>query len=164
MERIRMDRVNAILKHKTYRKYYDQIEKIEKDRIFCRHTPEHFFDVARLTWIYTLERGLDFSRETVYSAALLHDIGRAEQYARGTPHDVAGARIAEIILTDLDFAEKDRKQILTAISEHRSSGTRTGSFSELLYEADKKSRNCFVCPALAECNWAPEKKNMTIQY
>ena len=31
MERIRMDRVNAILKHKTYRKYYDQIEKIEKD-------------------------------------------------------------------------------------------------------------------------------------
>lgn len=37
MERIRMDRVNAILKHKTYRKYYDQIEKIEKDRVFCRH-------------------------------------------------------------------------------------------------------------------------------
>ena len=31
MERIRMDRVNAILKHKTYRKYYDQIEKIEKE-------------------------------------------------------------------------------------------------------------------------------------
>ena len=31
MERLRMDRVNAILKHKTYRKYYDQIEKIEKE-------------------------------------------------------------------------------------------------------------------------------------
>ena len=29
MERIRMDRVNAILKHKTYRKYYDQIEKLK---------------------------------------------------------------------------------------------------------------------------------------
>ena len=30
MERIRMDRVNAILKHKTYRKYYDQIEKLKR--------------------------------------------------------------------------------------------------------------------------------------
>ena len=47
MERIRMDRVNAILKHKTYRKYYDQIEKIEKDRIFCRHQMPHLLDVAR---------------------------------------------------------------------------------------------------------------------
>lgn len=159
-----MKRVNAIWNHPLYQKNLKELQKLEKDRIFCRHTPEHFFDVARLTWIYTLERGLDFSREIVYSAALLHDIGRAEQYARGIPHDVAGARIAEIILTDLDFAEEDRKQILTAISEHRSSGTRTGSFSKLLYEADKKSRNCFVCPALAECNWAPEKKNMTIQY
>ena len=51
MERIRMDRVNAILKHKTYRKYYDQIEKIEKDRIFCRHQMPHLLDVARIAYI-----------------------------------------------------------------------------------------------------------------
>ena len=58
MERIRMDRVNAILKHKTYRKYYDQIEKIEKDRIFCRHQMPHLLDVARIAYITNLERNL----------------------------------------------------------------------------------------------------------
>ena len=62
MERIRMDRVNAILKHKTYRKYYDQIEKIEKDRIFCRHQMPHLLDVARIAYITNLERNLGFFR------------------------------------------------------------------------------------------------------
>ena len=159
-----MKRVNAIWNHPLYQKNLKELQVLEKDRLFCRHTPEHFLDVARLTWIYTLERGMDFSRELVYAAALLHDIGRTEQYTNGTPHDVAGARIAEIILGDLSFAEEEKKIIITAISEHRSSGTRSGDFSQLLYEADKKSRNCFICPAFNECNWAPEKKNMTIQY
>lgn len=62
MERIRMDRVNAILKHKTYRKYYDQIEKIEKDRIFCRHQMPHLLDVARIAYITNLERNLGYDR------------------------------------------------------------------------------------------------------
>ena len=74
MERIRMDRVNAILKHKTYRKYYDQIEKIEKDRIFCRHQMPHLLVVARIAYITNLERNLGYDREVIYAAAILHDI------------------------------------------------------------------------------------------
>lgn len=58
MERIRMDRVNAILKHKTYRKYYDQIEKIEKDRIFAAIRCLICLDVARIAYITNLERNL----------------------------------------------------------------------------------------------------------
>ena len=50
-----MKRVNAIWNHPLYQKNLKELQKLEKDRIFCRHTPEHFFDVARLTWIYTLE-------------------------------------------------------------------------------------------------------------
>ena len=80
MERIRMDRVNAILKHKTYRKYYDQIEKIEKDRIFCRHQMPHLLDVARIAYITNLERNLGYDREVIYAAAILHDIGKSFQY------------------------------------------------------------------------------------
>ncbi len=82
-----------------------RLPELEYDRIFCRHTPEHFLDVARLAYIFALERNLDCSRELIYCTALLHDIGRAEQYTNGTPHDEAGVTIAEIILTDLDFAE-----------------------------------------------------------
>ena len=159
-----MDRINAIWNHPLYQQNLSALTELESDRIFCRHTPEHFLDVARLTWIYVLEEGLDFSREIVYSAALLHDRGRARQYKDGTPHDEAGARIADMILTDLAFTEEEKSLIITAISEHRSSGTQTGDLSRLLYKADKKSRNCFLCPAISECNWAPEKKNMTIQY
>ena len=77
MERIRMDRVNAILNHKTYRKYYDQIEKIEKDRIFCRHQMPHLLDVARIAYITNLERNLGYDREVIYAAAILHDIGKS---------------------------------------------------------------------------------------
>ena len=75
-----MDRINAIWNHPLYQQNLSELLNLESDRIFCRHTPEHFLDVARLTWIYILEERLDFSREIVYSAALLHDIGRARQY------------------------------------------------------------------------------------
>ena len=93
MERIRMDRVNAILKHKTYRKYYDQIEKIEKDRIFCRHQMPHLLDVARIAYITNLERNLGYDREVIYAAAILHDIGKSFQYEERIPHEIAGEKV-----------------------------------------------------------------------
>ena len=96
--------------------------------------------------------------------ALLHDIGRAEQYTNGIPHDEAGVSIAGQILSDLNFTEEEKSQILNAIGEHRSSNENLPILSQIIYEADKKSRNCFLCSAEKECYWAPEKKNMTIQY
>ena len=101
MERIRMDRVNAILKHKTYRKYYDQIEKIEKDRIFCRHQMPHLLDVARIAYITNLERNLGYDREVIYAAAILHDIGKSFQYEERIPHEIAGEKVASEILDTL---------------------------------------------------------------
>ena len=140
------------------------LTRLEADRVFCRHTPEHFLDVARLAYIFALERKLNCSRELIYCTALLHDIGRAEQYTTGTPHDEAGARIAETILSDLDFSSEEKESILSAIEEHRSSGKETSILSQLICEADKKSRNCFLCEAEPQCYWSPQKKNMTIQY
>lgn len=159
-----MTRVQAIWQHPLYQKHLTALTRLEADRIFCRHTPEHFLDVARLTYIFALERNLDCSRELIYCTALLHDIGRAEQYTTGTPHDEAGARIAETILSDLDFSSEEKESILSAIEEHRSSGKETSILSQLIYEADKKSRNCFLCEAEPQCYWSPQKKNMTIQY
>ena len=159
-----MIRVNQIWKHPIYQEQLQALQMLEADRKFCRHTPEHFLDVARLAYIFALERNLDCSRELIYCTALLHDIGRAEQYTTGTPHDEAGARIAETILSDLDFSSEEKESILSAIEEHRSSGKETSILSQLIYEADKKSRNCFLCEAEPQCYWSPQKKNMTIQY
>ena len=82
----------------------------------------------------------------------------------GTPHDEAGVQIAEQILSDLAFSSAEKEQILTAIGEHRSSKNEASSLSRILYEADKKSRMCFLCPAEKECYWDLSKKNMMIQY
>lgn len=157
-------RAQAIWEHPLYQQNLKELTRLEADRVFCRHTPEHFLDVARLAYIFALERGIDCSRELIYCTALLHDIGRAEQYTSGTPHDEAGARIAEAILSDLDFSSAEKEQILSAIREHRSSSEEVSPLSQLIYEADKKSRNCFLCAAEPECYWSPQKKNMTIVY
>ena len=140
-----MKRVQAVWEHPLYQQNLKDLTRLEADRVFCRHTPEHFLDVARLAYIFALERKLNCSRELIYCTALLHDIGRAEQYTTGTPHDEAGVRIAETILSDLDFSSEEKESILSAIEEHRSSGKETSILSQLIYEADKKSRNCFLC-------------------
>ena len=159
-----MKRVQAVWEHPLYQQNLKDLTRLEADRVFCRHTPEHFLDVARLAYIFALERKLNCSRELIYCTALLHDIGRAEQYITGTPHDEAGVRIAETILSDLDFSSEEKESILSAIEEHRSSGKETSILSQIIYEADKKSRNCFLCEAEPQCYWSPQKKNMTIQY
>ena len=157
------NRVNLIWQHPLYQEHLQKIQKLEKERLFCRHTPEHFLDVARLMYIYSLENNLNLSKELLYATALLHDIGRALQYQCDIPHDVAGVQIAREILTDLSFAEQEKDEILSAIGHHRTEDSES-TLAKLLYKADKKSRNCFSCPAAADCYWPSEKKNLTIEY
>ena len=54
------NRISLIWRHPLYQKHCEKIQKLEKDRIFCRHTPEHFLDVARLMYIYSLEDKLNW--------------------------------------------------------------------------------------------------------
>ena len=158
-----MDRVNQIWKHPLYQTELHKLQLLEADRAFCRHTPEHFLDVARLAYIRALEENYSVSKELIYCTALLHDIGRARQYEDGTPHDEAGAVIAEQILKELGFSPEEIQAIVSAIRGHRAETNQT-ILGQLSYRADKKSRNCFSCKAEPECYWSSAKKNMTIQY
>lgn len=158
-----MDRVNQIWKHPLYQTELHKLQLLEADREFCRHTPEHFLDVARLAYIRALEENYPVSKELIYCTALLHDIGRARQYEDGTPHDEAGAVIAEQILKELGFSPEEIQAIVSAIRGHRTETNQT-ILGQLIYRADKKSRNCFSCKAEPECYWSSAKKNMTIQY
>ena len=114
-------------------------------------------------YIYSLEDKLDLSREIIYATALLHDIGRAQQYLSGISHDIAGAEIAGKILTDLHFTEQEKELLLSSIGHHRK-GDSCSTLAALLYKADKQSRNCFLCSAASECYWSDDKKNMKIEY
>ena len=93
-------------------------------------------------YIYALEEHLELPKELIYAAALLHDIGRAQQYQYNIPHDIAGVEIAREILTDLHFTEQEKELILSSIGQHRK-GDSCSTLAALLYKADKQSRNCF---------------------
>ena len=153
---------NRLFSHPDYRDYLKRTEICEKERSFCRHDLEHFIDVARIANLMALEEGLVLSADLIYTTALLHDIGRFVEYADGTPHELASAKLAETLLADLDFSAADQKIILSAIKNHRNK-TATG-FDGIFYRADKASRACYGCPAESECRWPAEKKNFDILY
>lgn len=163
LEMEQMRRVWNLISHPLYKEYLQKIQEEERDRRFCRHDFAHFLDVARLAYIFKLERGCQVSKELIYGAAVLHDIGKWQQYRKGVPHEIASSRLAEELLLDAGFLEEERKQIQTAIFHHRK-GDGMGELDILLYEADKISRNCYTCPVKEACNWAEEQKNQKVTW
>ena len=160
-----MDRVQKLYMHPLFQEQTALLKEAEKERVFCRHTMEHFLDVARLMYIYDLEEGNRLDKELIYAAALLHDIGRCEQIFHGTPHHTAGAETAGVLLPACGFSPRETKQIQEAIVCHRSEElSRSSLLARYLFRADKQSRCCFCCPAAEQCNWPEEKKNNHIQY
>ena len=97
-------------------------------------------------------------------AALLHDIGRCEEYASGKSHHEAGAELARPILLACGYTEHECAEICDAIGRHKAPSEQARSLATLLYDADKQSRNCFDCPVQEQCYWSEEKKNHTIRY
>lgn len=155
-----MERVNNICKHPLWKLHMSQLRNAEKERIFCKHGIEHLLDVARIAYIENLECHYHIRKEYIYAAALLHDIGRFLQYSRNIPHEAAGAELAFEILRDCGFDQDEQKEILAAISGHRTVEIREErNLAGLIYRADKQSRVCGLCSALEACNWSEEKKN-----
>ena len=155
-----VDRVQRIQKNPMFQELYMKLQDAEKSRIFCKHTMEHFLDVARLMYIFCLEDSENIRKDVIYATALLHDLGRYEQITFGTPHNVAGVEIAGNILIECGFTENEIRSIQNAIASHREPhGVDADKLTTYLYRADKMSRNCFSCAARSECNWPDEKKN-----
>lgn len=165
-----MERIDRILQNEAFKEHVKKNRLAEVDRIFCKHDLQHFLDVARIAMVINLEKNLGVDRELIYAAALLHDLGRHEQYENGTPHEEAGARIARKIMEECGFEEAQIIEVVDAIADHRGKkgtevkGTVQGTVKELLYTADKASRACFACSAKDLCNWSDEKKNLQIKY
>ncbi len=160
-----MERVNRILKNQKYQEHIGKIKQAEENRIFCCHNMGHFLDVARIAALMNAEEKLGIDKELIYAAALLHDIGRHVQYADGTPHEQASAKLAPEILEQAGFQAGEQEEILRAIREHRNAEIAgEKSLAGILYRADKASRACFACVAEKQCDWKAEKKNQEIRY
>ena len=155
-------KINVIIENPSFQHNLRKIEDLEKGREFCRHNMQHFLDVARLMYIMNLENNFNIPKYIIYVTALLHDIGRAEQYEKGTPHHTAGVEIAKNILQQCKYDTKEIEKILEAIGNHRDNTENLNSLSHLLYKSDKLSRNCIHCKATEDCKWPIEKKNLKL--
>ncbi len=156
---------NKILQNERYKQIVEHIEELESDRIFCHHDMAHFLDVARIAVLMAAEEDLPIKRDIIYSAALLHDIGRAEQYINGTAHEAAGVPIAGKILDECGFCPGDITEIIEAVRQHGNVEIRDkADLTGLIYRADKASRRCYMCKASDRCHKAPEKRVQEIRY
>lgn len=145
-----MERIDKILKNGDYLKYLEKNRLAEISRIYCHHDIKHFLDVARIAYIIVLEENLNIEKEVLYAAGLLHDIGRWMEYESGIDHAKASQILAEKILEDCGFSKSESDEILEAIGSHRNR-KETSVLGDVLYKADKLSRNCLMCGAIFTC-------------
>lgn len=164
-----MCRVDKLINNSCFLEKMQLLEQLEQNRQFCKHGWQHCFDVARAAALLNEERKLGFSKELLYAMALVHDIGRCEQYLEDCRHEEASAKIAGAILTQCDFSKTEIEWITCAILHHSGKkGTeplddRKRNLVELLVDADKKTRLCFHCKAADTCKWPMERRNLTVQ-
>lgn len=159
---MKLELTNKIIKNEHYLRLVSELKELEKDRIFCKHDMEHFLNLARIAVIICSECSIDYDADIIYAAALLHDIGRVEEYHSGIPHDEASVVIASEILDETGCSAEKKAEIIRLIASHRTAESGKTELEKIFYRADKKSRLCFCCDAADECNWPEYKRNNDI--
>lgn len=158
-----LERVNRILQNKRYQEYVEKNASHEVDRVFCHHDMEHFLAVARIGFLLNETEKYGQKKEFIYAAALLHDIGRWQQYETGEDHALVSSLLAPEILKECGFLKEEVEAIAFAIKTHREAERKEEkSLNGLLYRADKLSRSCFACKEEKNCNWKEGKKNLNL--
>jgi len=160
---LNLEKVNAILKNHKFCTYLSKINKLEENRQYCKHDLQHLLDVARIAYIKVLEENIHVKKEIIYAAALLHDIGRWQQYEEGISHELASVKLAKDILNECGFNNEEKEKIFSLISNHRKKDS-SSLLQNIFYYSDKACRNCFMCKSISKCNWPDEKKNYIIKY
>lgn len=108
---------------------------------------------------------LQEKKDQFYVTGLLHDIGRVAQYETGEHHSEAGMRIAEGLLTDIEYPAEWMAQTLQIVGVHHGreeSREESCTMEYYIRRADHLSRNCFCCEAADSCKWSDEERNQTI--
>ena len=161
-----MKYVERLLSNEHYQSLIQQLENLEQERTFCKHGFEHSVDVARIAYIMNLEMNFGQDKEELYLSALLHDIGRIEEYQCGMDHQKASEQVADKLLEEIDYPEEKKETILKRVREHRHLSLEQHEITvdNFFWFADKKARNCFLCKQQEECNWAKSKRTGTIKW
>jgi len=135
----------------------------ESDDIYCKHDLMHSMDVARVAYIINIEEKLNFSKELIYAAALLHDIGKWKQRLTGKSHSEEAIEPATEVLQGCGFLDDEILVICNAILHHRKGPKDGNAFARLIFRADKMSRACYSCESESTCDWDKDKKNKALE-
>lgn len=145
-----------ILQNKHFNLLLCELNKLEENRVYCRHDIHHLCEVARIMLIKNKTEQLNINHDIIVATALLHDIGRINEYKFNQDHRTSGLDFARDILLDCNYKNTEIEAICTAISNHNNLSKDT--LSALLYRADKLSRACYTCKT-KDCYWDSEKRN-----
>lgn len=152
-----------LLRNKEFLERMRELEIRERDRVYCRHDFSHSMDVARLGYLYALEEGLALDKEQFYLTALLHDIGRIDEYRYGISHAEAGKKLAGEILLHIGYPAEKIPAILSAIGGHpgRCFCWKDGGRDPVraFEKGGSKIPPCFACHAADTCKWSVERRN-----
>ena len=70
-------------------------------------------------------------KDQFYVTGLLHDIGRVAQYETGEHHSVAGVRIAEKLLTEIEYPSEWMRETLQIVGVHHGREETDGELSRM---------------------------------
>ncbi|AHF05738.1 HD domain-containing protein [Desulfitobacterium metallireducens] len=150
---VSVPRVNRIIENPLFIEYSHKNNQAEQKRAFCKHGFDHGLAVARIAYIYLLEdKNTSLSKEVVYAAAVLHDLGRWREYETGEDHALFGADLIKPILRESGFTPGEVEVITQGIREHRLDPE--GELSPLgraLAYADDWARDCRSCRSQVDC-------------
>ncbi|TFF68391.1 HD domain-containing protein [Candidatus Thorarchaeota archaeon] len=101
------------------------------------HTYDHSLRVLKIALEIGQEE--DANLKVVGAAALLHDIGRAEERETGISHAILSGEMARPILEEVGFSREEISLVIDAIRTHRFSEDLTPNTleGEILSDADK---------------------------
>jgi len=157
-----MNRVNEILNDPEYRACIEKIDTLEAYRLFCKHGMEHSLQVARIAFMLNMQDSLGYEKELIYTAALLHDIGRADA-TDSREHAESSVEASLKFLNRYSYSPEEINMITDAIRSHSKGADQNDGvhfpFNDLPFRADKLSRACGLCPVQNKCHWPEKLKN-----
>jgi uncharacterized protein len=118
-----------------YTKIENHMLSLMKD---SAHDCQHIYRV--LYYSLEISREMDVEQDILIAAALLHDIGRAEEYRnRSVDHALAGAEMAYRFLLDNGWTKDNALQVRNCIASHRYRNDIKPATpeAEILFDADK---------------------------
>lgn len=153
-----------ILQDELFMEYINRNVDTCQQHSFCNHDLAHMIDVARIAYILVLEHndmeyfiqvanlaGRMAAKEIIYTAGLLHDIGKWEEYDTGADHATYGSYLVRELLPRFEFDDNETAIIARAVFEHRNISEEMSFLGERLHRADNLSRVCAQCAEKKGC-------------